>query len=117
MKKILVTDDEDTVRMVLKQMLEQSGFAVDTAKNGVEALEKLKADTFSMLISDINMPEMDGVELLGKVKQLMPELPVIFITAFGKNQVIMQAMRSGLSNYIEKPFRMNDVISTVNQYT
>lgn len=117
MKKILVADDEETVRMVLKQMLEQGGFEVETAKNGVEALAKLKADTFSMLISDINMPEMDGVELLGKAKALLPELPIIFITAFGKSQVIIQAMRSGLSNYIEKPFRMNDVISTVNQYT
>jgi DNA-binding NtrC family response regulator len=117
MKKILVADDEETVRMVLKQILEQGGFQVETAKNGVEALSKLKADNFNMLISDINMPEMDGVELLSKAKQALPELPVIFITAFGKSQVIMQAMKSGLSSYIEKPFRMNDVIGVVNQYT
>jgi DNA-binding NtrC family response regulator len=116
MKKILVVDDEEMVRIVLKQMLEQGGYACDVAANGIEALEKLKADNFNLLITDINMPEMDGVELLAKTKELFPTMPVIFITAYGKDKIIMQAMRTGLSDYIEKPFRMDDVFATIKQH-
>jgi CheY-like chemotaxis protein len=116
MKKILVVDDEEMVRIVLKQILEQGGYACDIAGNGVEALKKLKADNFDLLITDINMPEMDGVELLAKTKELFPAMPVIFITAYGKDKVIMQAMRTGLTDYIEKPFRMDDVIKTLKQH-
>lgn len=116
MKKILVVDDELTIRTILKQILEQGGFECEMAADGKEALEMLKADNFDLMITDINMPEMDGVELLQKTKELLPTFPVIFITAYGRDKIIMQAMRSGLTDYIEKPFRMNDVIDVVKRH-
>jgi two-component system, NtrC family, response regulator HydG len=116
MKKILVVDDENSVQVILKQILEKAGYAVDTAGDGKVALEKLKADTFNLLIADINMPVMDGVELLKNSKKILPELPVIFITAFGKNEIIVQAMKDGLADFIEKPFRMDQVLKTVKDH-
>ena len=116
MKKILVVDDEESVRMILKQMLEMGGFASEEVGNGKEALDKLCAAPFDMLITDINMPVMDGVELLKNSKEKYPSMPVIFITAYGKDKVILQAMRTGLADFIEKPFRMDDVIKTVKEH-
>jgi len=116
MNKILVVDDEESVRIILKKMLEEGGYIAETANNGEEALEAMKGTRFDMLISDINMPVMNGVELLNKAKQLYPKMPVIFITAYGKDKIIIEAMKVGLADYIEKPFRMEGVLSTVKEH-
>lgn len=116
MKRVLVVDDEESVRTILKQMLEKSEFGIDTANNGEEALLKMKAFKYDLIISDINMPVMDGVALLQRSKELYPALPVVFITAYGKDKVIMEAMKSGLSDYIEKPFRMDEVLQTIKEH-
>lgn len=116
MKKILVVDDEESVRIILKEMLLKGGFSAEVASDGLDALVKLKKETFDMLITDINMPNMDGVALLKKSKELFPSMPVIFITAYGKDKIIMEAMKTGLADFIEKPFRMDAVIKIVNDY-
>lgn len=113
--RLLIVDDEISVRTILKQMLERGEFEVETASDGLEALEKLKIATFDLVISDINMPNMDGVALLKKVKQDYPSMPVIFITAFGRDKIIIEAMKVGLLDFIEKPFRMDSVISTIEK--
>lgn len=116
MKKILVVDDEESVRFILKQMLETGGYSVDVANNGQEALEALKSSRFDMLITDINMPVMNGVELLNKTREEFPGMPVIFITAYGKDKIILEAMKVGLADFIEKPFRMDYVLKTVQEH-
>lgn len=116
MKKILVVDDEESIRVVLKQMLEQGGYYTEVASNGEEALEILKNGHFDLLISDINMPVMNGVELLSKSKELFPMMPVVFVTAYGKDKVIIEAMKVGLADYLEKPFKMDIVLKTVKEY-
>ncbi len=116
MKKILVVDDRESVRVILKQMLEQGGYSAEVADNGEEALETLKNGHFDMLITDINMPVMNGVELLNKTKEAFPSLPVIFITAYGKDKIIIDAIKVGLSDFIEKPFRMEDILKTVKDH-
>jgi len=116
MKKILVVDDEESVRVILKQMLEQGGYVVEVANDGEEALESMKGTHFDMLVSDINMPVMNGVELLNKAKESFPMMPVIFITAYGKDKVIIEAMKVGLADYIEKPFKMDGVLKTVKEH-
>lgn len=115
MKNILVVDDEESVRVILKQILEKGGFGADVANDGEDAIEKMKKCSYDMLVTDINMPRMDGVALLKKSKELYPKIPVIFITAYGKDKIIMEAMKTGLSNYIEKPFKMDDVIRTIKE--
>jgi len=116
MKKILVVDDEESVRIILKEMLAKGDYNVEVASDGEEALKILKTGPFDMLITDINMPNMDGVALLQKSKELFPSMPVIFITAFGKDKIIINAMKIGLANFIEKPFRMDEVLKTVKDY-
>lgn len=116
MKTILIADDEESVGAILKQMLESGGYATEVAMNGEEALNLLKSKKFDLLISDINMPVMDGVALLTKAKEFSPSLPVIFVTAYGKNKIIMEAMKIGLADFIEKPFRMDVVINTVKKH-
>ncbi len=113
MKKILVVDDEESVRIILKQMLEKGGYSVEVRSDGEEALGALKSGRFNMLITDINMPKMNGIELLYKTKEEFPAMPVVFITAYGKDKTIIEAMKMGLSDNIEKPFRMDDVLKTV----
>ena len=115
-RKVLVVDDELSIRTILKQILEKNNFEADTAVDGVQALEKLKAGPFDIVISDINMPNMDGVALLKKIKEDYPNVPVIFITAFGRDKIIVEAMKIGLTNFIEKPFKMDAVINTLNQH-
>jgi two-component system, NtrC family, nitrogen regulation response regulator NtrX len=116
MKKILVVDDEESVRFILKQMLEKGGYAVEVRNDGEEAMEALKKGCFDMLITDINMPKMNGIELLYKAKEAFHELPVIFISAYGKDKTILEAMKMGLSDNIEKPFRMDDVLEIVKEH-
>jgi CheY-like chemotaxis protein len=116
MKKILVVDDEESVRVILKQLLDKGGYSVEAAGNGEEALVSLEDGHFDLLITDINMPVMNGVELLNKARAKFPSMPVIFITAYGKDKVILEAMKVGLSDYIEKPFRMNDVLKIVKEH-
>jgi len=116
MKKILVVDDEESVRAILKQILEQGNYTVEAAGNGKEAAEMLKSIHFDAIISDINMPIMNGVELLNKAKELAPDVPVIFITAYGKDKVVIEAMKIGLADFIEKPFRMDQILKTVKEH-
>ena len=116
MKKILVVDDEESVRDILKQILEQGNYTVEVAGNGKEAAEMLKGIHFDAIISDINMPIMNGVELLNKAKELAPDVPVIFITAYGKDKVVIEAMKIGLADFIEKPFRMDQILKTVKEH-
>jgi DNA-binding NtrC family response regulator len=80
---ILVVDDEPDMRAALSHALNRSGFSVEIAASGPEAVLKMKNNTFSLVITDIKMPEMTGMELLGTIKNISPRIPVIMITAFG----------------------------------
>jgi DNA-binding NtrC family response regulator len=117
MNKILVVDDEESVREVLKSMIEAGGYGADTAVDGEDGLEKIKAENYSLVICDINMPVLDGVGFLKKAKEIFPDLPIVFVTAFGKDKIILDAMKLGLADYLEKPFRMNDVMDIIKKYT
>jgi CheY-like chemotaxis protein len=116
MKKILVVDDNENIRVILKQMLEDGGYAVQTAKGGEEALETMKTKRFDMLIADINMPGMTGFELLEKSKRAYPQIPVIFVTAYRKDKNLVRSVNIGLSDYIEKPFKMDEVLRIIKEH-
>lgn len=102
---IMVVDDEEIVRESLFHWFKKYGHVVETASSGFEALDKLEKYPFQLLFVDIKMPEMDGIELLEKVKTEYPDTIVIIITAYGSIESAVKAMRIGASDYLLKPFK------------
>ena len=112
---ILVIDDESEMRSALSHALTRNGFSVESAASGMEALVKVKKDPFSLVITDIKMPEMSGMEVLGAVKKLAPGVPVIVITAYGSIHNAVEAMQAGAADYLLKPFSFETLNVTVKK--
>ena len=102
--KILVVDDEAIVRESLRDWLSDVGHHVLTAENGPQALEIIEKEKPGIVIADLVMPGMDGIELLKKAKGISPDIEVIIITAYGSIPTAITAIREGAYDYIEKPF-------------
>ena len=113
MAKILVADDELSMRQFLEILLKKEGHAVVCAGDGQEALSRFQAETFDLLISDIKMPKVDGLELLRKVKELRPNLSVIMITAYASPEDAIVAMKAGAYDYLTKPFKLEEIKSVI----
>ncbi|MGD2187488.1 MAG: sigma-54 dependent transcriptional regulator [Desulfobacterales bacterium] len=112
---ILVVDDESEMRSALTHALTRSGFTVESAANGSDALVKIKKEPISLVITDIKMPEMSGMELLGAVKKISPPIPVIVITAYGSIHNAVEAMQGGAVDYLLKPFSFETLEATVKK--
>lgn len=115
MARILIVDDEERMRHLLSIMLSRKGYHVDQAGDGVEALEMIGAVPFDMIITDIKMPRMDGVELLKRIMAMDIPLPVVFITAFATVESAVEVMRQGALDYIIKPFEEDRILLTVER--
>ncbi len=105
--KILVVDDMSTMRRIVKSILNQLGFTnIEEAENGKQALAKLKAEKFDFVVTDWNMPEMDGLELVKAIRSddELKNIPVLMVTAEGKKESVIEALKAGVNNYIVKPF-------------
>ena len=102
--KILVVDDEAIVRESLHDWLSDAGYQVFTAENGPKALEVIKKERLGIVIADLVMPGMDGIELMKRAKEIQPNIEVIIITAYGSIPTAIAAMKEGAYDYIEKPF-------------
>lgn len=109
--EILIVDDEETVRNVLSQVLQEDGYAVSAAANGEQALEFLEHRWFALVITDIKMPGMSGMELLAAIKRRFPETQVIIITSHASLETTLEALRHGAYDYLFKPFEDLDLIS------
>ncbi len=110
---ILVVDDELSIRDSLKEWLEDEAFTVDMAASGAEALEKLKAQTYQLMLTDIKMPEMSGTALLQKAKQAYPDLCVVMMTAYATVETAVEAMKTGAEDYLIKPFDPDTLVPMV----
>ena len=114
--KILVVDDEAPIRDMLQKGLSQrGGFLVQVAQNGVEAVEKIEKDVFDLVLTDLMMPEMDGLELLKIVKGTRPEVMVILMTAYGSIETAVEAMRMGANDYITKPIDFDELLIHISK--
>ena len=113
--RILVVDDESIIRDSLDAWLgDEEGYRVATAASGPEALEKLAADRFQLMLLDIKMPGMDGVTVLDKAKALQPELAVLMMTAYATVETAVEAMKIGAADYLIKPFETDDLIPKIS---
>jgi two-component system response regulator PilR (NtrC family) len=107
--RILIVEDEKSMREVLKILLEGEKYEVVSASDGLEGLSYLANDIFDLVITDVRMPKVDGFELLKKTKEISPNTIVIMITAFGTTEAAIEAMKSGAYDYINKPFKIDEI--------
>jgi DNA-binding NtrC family response regulator len=114
-RKILIVDDETKMRRVLQISLEEEGYSVREAKNGGEALKKLSEFSFDLVIADMKMPGISGVELLRKYKETDPSVNFIIMTAYGTVQSAVEAMKYGAFDYVLKPFDMDEMKIAVSR--
>jgi two-component system, NtrC family, response regulator AtoC len=114
--KILVVDDEFPVRDILQKGLSQmGGFSVEAAQNGREAIQKIENDLFDLVLTDVKMPEMDGLELLKAIKETWPEMMVILMTGYGSIETAVEAMKMGANDYITKPIDLNELLIHISR--
>jgi len=113
--RILIVDDERIICNLLAHMFTKEGYSCVTANNGREALYHFYKDNFSLIISDIKMPKMDGIELLKKVKAIDPKMMVIMVTAYPEIDMVVEALRLGAYDFIIKPIDLDLVILSVKK--
>ncbi len=113
--RILIVDDEELICRLLAQKLTSEGYSCVTAHSGREALSRFYKDTFSLIISDIKMPEMDGIELLKRVRSLNPKMMVIMVTAYPEIDLAVEAMRLGAYDFIIKPADLELILLSVRK--
>ena len=113
--RILVIDDEEIVRISCKKCLNPEGYDVNVAENGLEGLRLAEANHYDLILTDLKMPDMDGMEFLSKMKEMQPEAKVIMITGYSTVEHAVKAIRLGAYNYIEKPFTPDTLITAVKE--
>ena len=119
-KSILLIDDDKLILMTLKRLLTREGYQVTTALSGQWALKKMEDDGFDLVISDIKMPQMDGIETVKKIREYLSQhskslIPEIFITAYAKEDIYQEALALNAAGYIEKPFDIKTLQDTVKK--
>jgi DNA-binding NtrC family response regulator len=109
LKRILVVDDEENTRIALTRILSREGYQVQAAANGLEALNSLRDYPAELIITDLNMPEMNGLAFLKELNRTYPSSNVIMITAFGEVESYLEALNLGAFEYLNKPLRLEDL--------
>ena len=105
--KVLLIEDKDSLREMLKRALEEVGFLVDEARDGIEAFKKIKSSRFLLILSDLRIPHVDGLEILRVAKEADSENHVIFMTAYGSIEIAVEAMKNGAYDFLPKPIDIN----------
>jgi DNA-binding NtrC family response regulator len=113
--RILVVDDDENIRKVLKTILEDEGYTVDEAENAKKAIEKSRRNVYNLALIDIRLPDMEGIELLTKMKDTVPKMRKIIITGYPTLQNAIEAVNRGADAYILKPFDMEKVLATIKE--
>jgi two-component system response regulator (stage 0 sporulation protein F) len=107
--KILIVDDEENARVALSRLLAKEGFQVDNVANGFEALNYLRQQLVQIIVTDINMPEMDGIAFLRELNKNFPKVNVVMLTAYGGVESYLEAMNLGAFEYINKPVKIEEL--------
>jgi len=115
-KRILVVDDEEMILDLLEETFRKRGYGVETAVNGREALKNIKEEKYDLLVTDLRLPDISGMEILSRVKGKHPELGIIMITAYGSIKNAVKAMKKGAFDYITKPFDLDEMELVVDKF-
>jgi DNA-binding NtrC family response regulator len=114
-RTVLIVDDDAAMRQMLESLFREQGYAVQEAGSADEAIERARETEFDAVLSDIKMPGKSGIEMVGELRQLRPETPVVLMTAFGSIDSAVEAMRAGAFDYITKPFEPEAVLLTLER--
>ncbi|MEM0095013.1 MAG: response regulator [Candidatus Bathyarchaeia archaeon] len=113
--RILIVDDDENIRKVLAMILEDEGYKVDQAETAKQAIEKTRKNFYNLALIDIRLPDMEGIELLTKMKDTVPRMRKIIITGYPTLQNAIEAVNRGADAYILKPFDVNKVLATIKE--
>lgn len=117
-KTVLIVDDAVFMRMKLRDLLEKNGYQIlGEAQNGVEAIEKYKTNKADIVLMDIIMPEMDGIEAIKRIKKIDPKAQIIVCSAMGQQSIVMEAIHEGAIDFIVKPFNTGRVLEALEKIT
>ncbi|GAB4487342.1 MAG: hypothetical protein OHK006_16270 [Thermodesulfovibrionales bacterium] len=111
--RILVIDDEDIVRISCRRTLVPEGYELREARNGIEGIEILGKESFDLVLTDLKMPDMDGIEVLEKAKQIAPQTEVVIVTGYQTVETAVKSIKLGAYDYIEKPFTPDSLLAVV----
>lgn len=112
---VLVVDDNAEQVNILKKILTREGYEVSSATSGADALKIVEDEPIDVLITDMSMPEMDGITLLKKAKAVKKNLPIIIITAFGEWGPYAEALREGAADFLSKPFKVDEILKVLRR--
>src|ERR1700724_569487 len=113
---ILVVDDQNSIRLMLESGLSLSGFRVSCARNGAEALAAASAGEFDAVISDIYMPDVDGLTMVQELRAQFPSLPIVLMTAQGSVELAVRAVEEGATDFIAKPFEVSAIAALLRRH-
>jgi len=111
---VLVADDDRSARDALRDILERHHYRVETAQDGLDAMAKLRARRYPLVVADLRMPGADGLEVLREAKKLDPDVLVVIVTGYASLETALQAIRSGAYDYLTKPFRLEEMLVVMN---
>ena len=115
--KILIVDEEEVVLSTLKKTLEQEGYIVETAQSGTNAFEKVKSDKYHIVLINVVMPDMDGLELLREIKKSDPMTQIIMMTDFSTMDKILRSLEYGANDYIYRPLKNAEYVMSIIDYS
>jgi DNA-binding response OmpR family regulator len=113
--RILIVEDDEEMGSLLRDFVEEEGFEADTVMNGYEAFRKLVKEPFDLIITDIRMPGLTGLDILPRIRKLQPGIPIVVITAFGSQEVHQKALERGAMAYLEKPIHFHRLRELIYQ--
>ena len=115
MTKILIVDDEPRILLLMKSLLKANGYEVETAKDGDAALEIVKAGGIEIVVTDLRMKPVDGMQLFRNIREFNAEIPVILLTAYASVETAIEAMKGGIFDYLTKPFKVDDMLACLKR--
>lgn len=116
-KRILIVDDEEPIRFALTTILQDQGYEVDASETGNAGLKKLEENRYNIVLLDYNLPDINGLEVAQKAREIDNDVPIVFISAYGTTDVILRAIRLGAFDFIEKPIHSEDLFSAIDRWS